>query len=127
MGRLALDEMFAPVIAQALRERGHDVVAIAERPELRAMSDGAVLSWAAGEGRWLLTENVKDLRPIILGALQAGEISQTGVLFTTSSSFPRSRSKPGRLIEALDRWLSNGPPAPPISEDWLVAEAVADG
>jgi Domain of unknown function (DUF5615) len=127
MGRLALDEMFTPVIAQALRERGHDVVAIAERPELRAMSDGAVFSWAAVEGRWLLTENVKDFRPIMLAALQAGEISETGVLFTTSGSFPRSRSKPGRLIAALDRWLSNGPPAAPISEDWLVAEVVADG
>jgi hypothetical protein len=126
MARLALDEMFARVIAQALRQRGHDVFAIAERPELRAMTDAAVFSWAAGEDRWLLTENVKDFRPIMLAALQAGEISGTGVLFTTSSTFPRSRTKSGHLIEALDRWLSNGPPAPPIAEDWLVSGTAAD-
>jgi hypothetical protein len=37
--RLALDEMFSPAMAHALREPGHDVMAVAERPDLRALTD----------------------------------------------------------------------------------------
>ena len=45
---------------------------MAERGELRAMSDDDVFAWATSQRRWLLTENVKDFRPILLRALQAG-------------------------------------------------------
>ena len=31
--------MFSPVIAQQLRERGHDVIAVAADPRLRALDD----------------------------------------------------------------------------------------
>ena len=41
--RLLLDEMFSPAIAAALRDLGQDVIAVAERGELRAMSDDDVL------------------------------------------------------------------------------------
>jgi len=36
--RLLLDEMFAPAIAAELRELGHDVIAVADRFDLRASS-----------------------------------------------------------------------------------------
>ena len=117
---LALDEMFSPAIAAALRDLGHDVVAVAERPDLRAMTDDAVFAWAAGQGRWLVTENVKDFRPILLQALQAGSPIQ-GLVFTTSRAFPRSRKNPGPLIQALHAWLLAGPPQPPLTEDWLLS------
>jgi hypothetical protein len=116
---LALDEMFSPAIAVALRDLGHDVLAVAERPDLRAMTDDAVFAWAAGHGRWLLTENVKDFRPILLQALQAGR-PIVGLLFTTSRVFPRSRKNPGPLIQALHAWLLAGPPEPPLTGDWLL-------
>jgi hypothetical protein len=67
-GRLLLDEMFSPAIAAALRDLGHDVIAVAERGELRAMTDEEVFAWATAQGRWLLTENVKDFRPILVRA-----------------------------------------------------------
>lgn len=38
---------------------GHEVIAIAEQGEMRAMTDEEVFAWAATQGRWLLTENVK--------------------------------------------------------------------
>ena len=60
--RLVLDEMFSPAIAAALRDLGQDVIAVAERGELRAMSDDDVFAWAISQRRWLLTENVKDFR-----------------------------------------------------------------
>lgn len=118
--RLLLDEMFSPTIAGALRQRDHDVIAAAERLDLRAMTDDDLFAWSAAEARWLLTENVKDFRPILLRALQTGG-AVTGLLFTSSRAFPRSRQNPGPLIEALHSWLKTGPPAPPVFEDWLLS------
>jgi hypothetical protein len=117
--RLVLDEMFSPALAAALRDLGHDVIAVAERGELRATSDEEVFGWATSQGRWLLTENVKDFRPILLRALQA-DTGATGILYTSNRAFPRSRKNPGPLIHALDVWLRNGPPEYPLTEDWLL-------
>jgi len=117
--RLLLDEMFSPAIAAELRALGHDVIAVAERPDLRSKSDEEVFAWASAEERWLLTENVKDFRPIMLRALQAAPPG-SGLLFTSVRTFPRSRKNPGPLIAALDAWLNAGPPAAPATESWLL-------
>jgi hypothetical protein len=116
--QLLLDEMFAPRIAEALRERKHNVIALVERPDMRAMPDEEVFAWAAAQRCWLLTENVKDFQPIKLRALQANA-STAGLLFTSSRTFPRSRQHIGPLVDALDAWLAQGPPEPPIIEDSL--------
>jgi hypothetical protein len=117
---LVLDEMFSPRIAATLRERGHDVIAVAERVDLRAMTDDDLYAWAAAEHRWLLTENVKDFRPIMLRVLQTTSAT-AGLLFTSSRTFPRSRQNLGPLIDALHAWLAKGPPPSPLIEDWLLA------
>ncbi|MCO8277872.1 DUF5615 family PIN-like protein [Actinoplanes sp. TRM 88003] len=116
--QLLLDEMFSPMAAEALRAQGHAVVALVERPEMRAVPDDEVFAWAAARRCWLLTENVKDFQPIKLRALQANA-SIAGLLFTSSRTFPRSRQQIGPLVDALDAWLKTGPPEPPIIEDWL--------
>jgi len=121
--RLVLDEMFSPTIAAALRERKHDVIAVAERVDLRSMTDDEVFAWAVADNRWLLAENMKDFRPILLRAMQAGGVI-TGLLFTSSRTFPRSRQNPGPLIDALHAWLSTGPPPAPLAEDWLLSRHV---
>lgn len=117
--RLLLDQMFSPTLAAALRDLGHDVIAVAERSDLRSMTDNDIFAWAANERRWLLTENVRDFRPLLLSTVQTE--AKVGVLFTSSRGFPRSRKNPGTLINALDRWLRSGPPEAPITEDWLEA------
>ena len=94
--RLLLDEMFSPAIAAELRALGHDVIAVADRPDLRSKSDEEIFAWASAEKRWLLTENVKDLRPVMLRALPAGAPG-CGLSFTSSRAFPRSRKNPGSL------------------------------
>jgi Domain of unknown function (DUF5615) len=119
--RLLLDEMFSPKIAEALRERGHDVLAVAERQELRTKTDPEIAAWAVAQERWLLTENVRDFRPLLLSAGQTGA-AVPGMLFTSSRSFPRSRANPGPLIEALDNWLKAGTPSGPFREEWLRAD-----
>ncbi len=131
--RLLLDEMFSPAIAASLRDLGHDVVGVAEGSELRAMTDEEVFVWAGGEARWLLTENVKDFRPILLRALQAGP-AHTGILYASSRTFPRSRKNhwpadKGALCLAAGRaarrppygGLAAGPYAP-----WLTGAKIAD-
>ena len=115
---LVLDEMFSPTIASALRDLGHDVVSVAERADLRSMTDDDLFAWSIADHRWLVTENVKDFRPIMLRALQAGRVT-AGLLFTSSRTFPRSRKNPGPLIDALHAWLVADPPEPPVTEDWL--------
>jgi hypothetical protein len=120
--QLALDEMFSPTIAEALRKRGRKVIAVAERTDLRAMTDDDLYSWATAQRCWLLTENVKDFRPIMLRALQTGGAT-AGLLFSSSRTFPRSRHNLGPLVEAIEAWLAKGPPAPPLTEDWLINNA----
>jgi hypothetical protein len=57
--------------------------------------------------------------PIMLRVLSAGSPG-CGQLFTSSRAFPRSRKNPGPLINALHAWLTDGPPAPPVTESWLL-------
>ena len=120
--RLLLDEMLSPDVAAELRALGHDVIAVAERPDLRSKSDEEIFAWVSWDKRWLLTENVTDFRPIMLRALSA-EARGCGLLFTSSRAFPRSRKSPGSLIRALDAWLTTGPPPPPITESWLLGQS----
>lgn len=117
-GRIALllDEMFPPAIADELRRRGHDVIAVAADPQLRAKSDPELFAWAAQQKRRLVTENAKDFRRLLDESAPAG----SGLLLTSSRSFPRSRQAPGALISALEAWLSSPDVAARPPEDWLV-------
>ncbi len=62
--KLLLDEMGAPEIASQLRRRGHDVIAIAEQPKLRGMSDQAMFELAQRKGYAIVTDNVVDFIPL---------------------------------------------------------------
>ena len=115
---LLLDEMHAPVVAATLRDRGHDVQAVAEQDTLRAMPDEDLFQWAGEHGRRLVTENVKDFVPLLRHAEESGE-PITAVLFTSSRSFPRPSRHPGPLINALDAWLHAPDAAKRPPQDWL--------
>ncbi len=119
---LLLDEMFAPVIARTLREHGHDVIAVADEPELRGLSDQELLSWASRGGRWIVTENVRDFQPLRRLADAAARPS-SGVLFTSPRAFPRSRRNPGPLIAALADWLDRSGSPEQGTEQWLPGPA----
>jgi hypothetical protein len=99
--------MFSSAIAAELRALGHDVIAVAERPDLRSKSDEEIFAWVSADKRWLLTENVKDFRPVMLRPLSAGTPG-CGLLFTSSLAFPRSRKSP---------------PPPPVTESWLLGQS----
>lgn len=113
-----LDEMHTPVIATRLQRRGHDVIAVAARDDLRALTDAELFRWAGERQRRLVTENAKDFVPILRRAQEMDE-RLTPQLLTSSRTCPRSRRSLGLLIEALHAWLvAAGAESRPI-EDWL--------
>lgn len=70
--RLLLDEMYRNLIARELRARGHDVVSVHEAPGSGTV-DEDVLDHARSEERALVTENVRDFRPLADALLAGGE------------------------------------------------------
>jgi predicted nuclease of predicted toxin-antitoxin system len=107
--KLLLDEMWSPVIATQRRRRGHDVVAVTERPDLRRQSDAVIFAVAQREDRAVVTENVADFRQIAAFELRRGR-AYVGLIFTRDRRFPRhDRRTAGRLVTALDELLAHGP------------------
>jgi hypothetical protein len=106
--------MFSPIIATQLRDRAHDVVAVAADPQQRAMSDPELLAWAAEHGRRIVTENVRDFRPLVVD-----DPTGPGVLFTSSRTFPRDKRRVGKLIAALDAWITTAATTDHSGEAWL--------
>ena len=87
--RLILDEMHQPTVAATLRERGYDVLAVSEDPDLRSKTDEELFAWAVAEGRRIVTENIQDFRPLVLAAEASGGLP-VGVIYTSRRKFPRS-------------------------------------
>lgn len=106
--RLLLDEHYSPEIARQLRQRGHDVVSINERPELEGLADGTLFARMARERRAIVTNNVKDFVRLADRAATTGE-EHYGVLFTSDRSLPRRKETIGRFLTVLDRLLAETP------------------
>lgn len=98
--RLLLDEMIGPRVAASLRERGLDAIAVAERADLRSLPDHAILEFAAGADRILVTRNVADF-----GRLdhewQASGRRHGGLVMIVESRFPQTRNLIGALVAAI--------------------------
>ncbi|MDP8970566.1 MAG: DUF5615 family PIN-like protein [Actinomycetota bacterium] len=64
--RLLLDEMIGAVVAERLRGRGHDVVAVQDTAyaHLRGIDDCVLLDCADEERRAVVTGNVPRLLPL---------------------------------------------------------------
>lgn len=104
--RLLLDEHFSSVIAEELRRRGVDAVAIQrERPDLEGEDDEVVLHSATAERRVVVTNNVRDYAPLVEEFGLRGEL-QFGVLFTDDETFPRSELGIGAIVRALAAFVA---------------------
>jgi hypothetical protein len=99
--KLLLDEMLTPAIARELRSRGHDVQAVAGHPEREAMSDAAVLALAGAERRAVVTNNLRDFRPLHHDAITPGGTGHFGMVFVPSS-YRRTNADTGKIIAALE-------------------------
>ena len=103
--RLLLDEMYPYTIAEQLRARGHDVIAVGERPALRGAPDTAVFAAAQEDQRAIVTDDM-GFRSREAEHRARGELHH-GIILTTNRRFPRGRpATVGRLVRSLDRFLS---------------------
>lgn len=114
--RLLLDEQLSAVIAEALRARGHDVVAAQEpdRGDWRGLDDTALFEVAQAEGRAIVTDNVAHFRVLAQQSLDAGR-PHFGVLYLNNRSLPRHRHDLfvshvcQRLEEVLAQYVDDEP------------------
>jgi predicted nuclease of predicted toxin-antitoxin system len=102
--KLLLDEMLTPTIARELTARGHDVIAVASNPAHEALSDPDVLALARSQQRAVVTNNVRDFRPLHVEAVTAGGPGHYGIIFMPSS-YRRTKADTGRIIAALEAKL----------------------
>lgn len=118
--KLLLDEHYSEVIAAELRAAGHDVVAVVADPQVRAQPDSDVFRYAAESGRRIVTENVKDFRPLLQHAYAAGDPTAR-LLLVPPNRFPRgSARRTAAVVRALSAWLTTAEAEDRPDEDWLV-------
>lgn len=121
--RLLLDEMYSPSDAAALRERGHDAIAINEHDELRGLDDATVLMVATLDRRALVTENVSDFARLHAAGSTAAD-GRAGFVFVHHRRFPRTRPGRHRLTEALCLLLDDPPAGLDGQFGWWLAPPV---
>jgi hypothetical protein len=97
------------VIAERLRSRGHDVLALDEQRELDGLADQDVLALAALESRILVTFNVRDFAPIMREWGEA-QRSHAGGMMLVGIEQNQFGLIIDRISATLDAW--------PAQEDW---------
>jgi len=116
--RLLLDEMLSPVIARELRARSHDVEAVSGRHGWESLDDPHVIELARRERRALVTNNLRDFRPLHHEAITPEGPGHFGMIFVPGA-YRRTRADVGRIIAALERLLI----AHPADDDLRDGEA----
>jgi hypothetical protein len=106
--KLLLDEMLSPAFARELRSRGHDVEPVAGHADREARSDPEVLALARAEHRAIVTNNLRDFRPLHYEAITPGEAGHFGMIFMPGS-YRRTRADTGRIIAAVEAILTQYP------------------
>lgn len=112
-----LDEQLSPRIAELLRDRGHDIQAVVDRRDLAGRSDRVILEIAAAEERAVITNNVKDVRPLAAERLARGE-SYAGLILLPSTR-TRTRGAVEMLGNAIGQILHEHPDGLPATECWV--------
>jgi predicted nuclease of predicted toxin-antitoxin system len=116
--KILLDEMYPPAIAEQLRARGHDVVAITARAELRSLPDDGVFATAQQEQRAVVTENIGDFSSIADAADQRG-LPHHGLILVDPTKYVRGNPRTiGRMVTRLDRVLNEHRSDEPVSLCW---------
>ena len=92
--------MFSDTIAQQLRAKGHDVLAVAADPALVALPDDQILARAAATGRALVTANIKDYMPLDAQYRAAGQ-AHAGLILVSTKTFRQDRGYTHAVTAAL--------------------------
>jgi predicted nuclease of predicted toxin-antitoxin system len=118
--KLLLDEMLSPAIARELRDRGHDAQAIGDDPARKALSDPEVLALAQAEHRAVVTNNLRDFRPLHNEAITPGGPGHYGMIFIPGT-YRLTRNDTGKITTALEQLLTQHPGETDLAdgEAWL--------
>jgi predicted nuclease of predicted toxin-antitoxin system len=114
--KLILDEMLSASIAEQLRTRGHDVIAVHERAELCGLSDAEIFALAQREDRAIVTSD-PDFLDLDLRYRGRGR-DHHGIVILHARRFPQRLGAMGRLVTSLDELLT-APPSYPSFVHWL--------
>jgi hypothetical protein len=118
--KLLLNEVLSPEIARQLRARGHDVEAVAGHSDWKGLSDSQLMVVARTEHRAIVTNNLRDYRPLHSEAITPGGHGHFGMIFIPSD-YRRTRADTGRIIAALEAKLAQYPGETELAdgEAWL--------
>lgn len=97
--RLLLDEHISYRIAERLRARGHDAVALTEIHELRGLPDRAIFAWAVAEDRAIVTYDTGFAS--VLQERIGAELALTDVIVVPERRFAGGDRGHGALLRAL--------------------------
>lgn len=98
-------------LAEQLRSRGHDVVAVTERREVRGVPDAELLGLAQQEGRAVVTYNRDDFLALDL-QLRHEERGHHGIVILNPRRLPPAPASSKALVESIEAFLAGGPPYP---------------
>lgn len=115
--KLLLDEQLSPQLAVALREAGIDAVAVKERTELIGLPDPALFDAARNDGRVVVTNNIKDFRPLAAQCLAAGGTHPGLILLPSTRS--RTRQATAALATAIADVVATNPAGLDSAEAWI--------
>jgi predicted nuclease of predicted toxin-antitoxin system len=114
--RAILDEQLSPQIAVLLRQAGYDVDAVADREDLVGRRD-RIIEVAYGEGRAVVTNNIKDFRPLAAEWLAQGRVHAGLILLPSTRT--RTRNAITAVAGAIENVLRDHPDGLSGSERWI--------
>jgi predicted nuclease of predicted toxin-antitoxin system len=109
--RVLLDEMLPAVVAQQLRNRGHDILAVDERLDLRGLPDDELFEHAQRDARAIVTYNRDDFLTLDHRFRHAGR-DHHGIIILSPRRFAQGTQTIGALVTSLDAFLTAEPPYP---------------
>ncbi len=112
-----LDEHLSAQIAVLLRQAGFDVVAVVDRDDLVGRTDRIVLEVASRERRAVVTNNIKDFRPLAAGQLARGR-TYAGLILLPSTR-TRNRAAAATLAGEIGKIMRNNPDGLSGTERWI--------
>ena len=115
--RAILDEQLSPQIAVLLRQADHDVDAVADREDLAGCSDRIIFEVACTEGRAVVTNNIKDFRPLAAEWLAQGRVHAGLILLPSTRT--RTRHAIAAVAGAIENVLRDHPAGLSGSERWI--------
>lgn len=115
--KLLLDEMLPARIAEQLRERGHDTLAVEADPSLRGLTDPDLFAHAQHERLAVVTYNREDFLALDREYRSRGS-EHHGIVILHPRRFPQGPSSVGPLVRALTGLADAGAPYPSFVR-WL--------